>query len=255
MRTRRFYFDTHVFSLLADPHHTGVADGLQAAVDQNEVEVLGSLELLGELVPRAATDPEACHRMVSLFWRLCGRCILRPWYVLVRDEVRKRNRLSYREAYLPVDVINAAPECSQNELTHEEWADGVRQRKDKYLARMTTEAGEFEKLAVEKWGPRGLRKFASQLTIDRERVREWGRDFLIRPDPARHGLSLDQTTWPDISVLPCASAYIGITVAWRRKCHLVWMTPPSIRYSSPTKSIGTMVSHDPRVPTALLPYV
>lgn len=219
MRRRRLYLDTMVYSLLSERAHSRTATGLQNLVDEGVIEVLGSFELLGEFVPLATKNLGQYERIIDLFWSLCGRSVLQPWNEVIRSEIRKRNRLSYSEAYLGVDVVNFVRRLSRDKSAFEEWSDRVRERKEKYASSMTTAAERFEQVVQEKWGPREACKFASELTIDRKRIQDWGRDLLLRPDPERHGLSCDEETWPDISALPCASAYTAITLALRRKRH------------------------------------
>jgi hypothetical protein len=59
----------------------------------------------------------------------------------------------------------------------------------------------------------------ANIAIDRQGIIDWGTDAVIRPDPARFGLSQSESTWPDISTLPCCRAYGGIAMALVRKAH------------------------------------
>lgn len=217
---RRFYLDTNV---LIDLTETGnlswMAERIRRLLQARAVEILGSLELLGELVPRAHEDRDGYKRMLDMFWALCGPRVLHPWNELIRSEIQKGHRLSIREAYLDSSMTGSAHQLSYNPAANREWAEGVQERKAEYEETMRCRAAEFEKTAIQRWGAKEVRKSAADLTITRERINDWGRALLIRPDPSRHGLSNDEATWPDLSALPCARAYVAMTLAWRRKCH------------------------------------
>ncbi len=218
---RRFYLDTNVFIYLTDGSRnlSGLTARIRTLLNARVIQMLGSWELLGEFVPRANTEPDAYKRMVDMFWTLCGPRVLRPWNELIRSEIQKGSRLSLRAAYFGDEILQSTYRLSYDPRAHHEWAEGVQQRKAEYEETMRSLAAEFEKIATKKWGAKEVRKSAGDLTITRERINDWGRDLLIRPDPSRHGLSNDEATWPDLSMLPCSSAYVAMTLAWRRKCH------------------------------------
>lgn len=218
---RRFYLDTHIFTYLTEDsrQQSHLASRLRSLVRARNVEICGSLELLEEFIPRAHVDPDGYKRMVDMFWTLSGPRVLRPWNELIRSEIEKGSRLSLREAYLDSDIVRSVHQLSYDSEAHRECADEVGQRKIEYEQSMREAAGTFDKIATERWGAKGVRDHAADLPMTREAINDWGQDILIRPEPSRYGLSGDETSWPDLSTLPCSSAYVAMTLALRRKCH------------------------------------
>jgi len=216
---RRYYFDTHVYDyLLKDEAQGGtLAKKVKTLAHSGHLQVFGSAELIGELVPIGSKDVSMYTNTIDLFWELCGLRILRPWNEIVRLEIRKGNKLSLSEAFLTPDKIYKARQCCYDPETHKKWAELVLKRKDGTLKDRADTGTQFEQIAVNQWGKKQVRDNSKSLEIDRNLIIDWGNDILIQPDPTRHGLSLDETTWPDISILPCSSSFVAITLAWLRK--------------------------------------
>ena len=215
----RFCLDTNVFSYIADGAAvtTRMARRLRTLLKARTVQILGSWALLGEFVPRAQHDSRGYRRMVDAFWNFCGTRILRPSNELILAEIKKGNRLSLRDSIIPEHVLGSLQDWSYDPQAHPEWTDDVKRRKKEYVESMSTAASGFEKTAEEKWGAEQIRQLAGELTITRDRIAEWGRDIIIRPEPSRYGLSEDESAWPDLSLLPCTSAFVAMTIAWCRK--------------------------------------
>lgn len=217
----RYYLDTNVFSNLMNPGEPTGANTrrLERLTVVGSIEILGSFELLGEFVPLAQTNPVKHKHLIDFFWKICGHRILKPWNELIRAEIRKGSKLSFREAYLDIVTINQVRDLSYDPESHPEWTQRVQARKEDYAETMKDSSREFAEEVMQRFGETNVRKKVGEISITRERIREWGHSAYIEPDPSRLGLSRDKSTWPDLSVLPCSRAYVSMMLAWCIKCH------------------------------------
>lgn len=217
---RKIYLDTNVFSMLAKDTSAESLAVIRRLAQRTKVQVLGSIEVLGEFVPVSASNPDLYNALLDLFWDICGGFLVKPWHDLLRLEIVKGNRLAIAEARVPIGAANEIADLARSPEARQEWVRQVVARKERYVKSMSEAAERFDSQANEReWKQSDVRRHAGRLRINRVQIRDWGRSMLIRPNPTRLGLSGDASRWPDVSLLPCSSSYIAMTLVWCRKRH------------------------------------
>jgi hypothetical protein len=98
------YFDTQQLSYFTDPdtdpHPDHALRRVQHAVKAGRIEVVGSLDLLQELIEALPRAPKKSRRMMDLFFKLVGERILRPVSERYPAEVVAGGLLSDKDRYL-----------------------------------------------------------------------------------------------------------------------------------------------------------
>jgi hypothetical protein len=116
---RRVYLDAQQWSYFdvagPSPQPDGALGLLRAAVGRREVEVVGSLDLLQELIADAPSRPAASKRRAKLLFEFAGPRILLPLSERHAAEVAAGGRLSPDRRYLPGDVLMEAKRLARGE--------------------------------------------------------------------------------------------------------------------------------------------
>jgi hypothetical protein len=106
---RRVYFDAQQFNYFAgpdtSPHPEHALHRVSRAVKAGKIEVVGSLDLLQEVIEAFPQAGKKARRMVDLFFKLVGDRLLLPLSERHRQETSTGGVLSEEDRYLSRDSV------------------------------------------------------------------------------------------------------------------------------------------------------
>ena len=110
--TRRVYFDTQQWNYFVEPgtstHPTDAVKRVRRAQRDGLIEVVGSLDLLQELLEARRGKPDNAGRMLDLFFQLVGERILLPLNERNLDEAHAGGELPEPERYVSPEIRKKA---------------------------------------------------------------------------------------------------------------------------------------------------
>jgi hypothetical protein len=115
---RRVYFDTQQLSYLTGPdagsHPDHALRRVRQAVKAGHIEVVGSLDLLQELIEALPRAPQKSRQMTDLFFKLVGNRLLLPLSERHPKEALAGGLLSEEDRYLSRDVRRGVRRLAQS---------------------------------------------------------------------------------------------------------------------------------------------
>lgn len=209
---RRVYFDTQQFNYLAGPdigpHPDRALRHVLKAIKAREIEVVGSLDLLQELIEAGPRAAQKSRQMIDLFFKLVGERLLLPLSERHPKEAVTGGLLSKEDRYLPAEVRRDVRRLAQSRRGVCEMADELFRKKAAFL--------EAEKAVQENMRARLIESGATkQARLMRDwiagvEIDDWVRDVA---DAGRERGLVPNDVAASPEQLPSASAFVAIRLA------------------------------------------
>jgi len=181
--TRRVYFDTQQWNYFVEPgtpaHPSGAVKRVRRAQRDGLIEIVGSLDLLQELLEARRTKPDKAGRMLDLFFQLVGELILLPLNERNLAEALAGGELPPPERYVSPDIRKKARGFVQSGADASELIETLHEEKVAFKAsEQELQQQMAERLAKEIPGKHVplMRKWIATVDID-----DWVQD--IADDP------------------------------------------------------------------------
>ncbi len=205
------YFDTQQLSYLTGPewgpHPDHALRRLRQAVKAGHREVVGSLDLLQELIAAIPRAGKKSQRMMDLFFKLVGHRLLLPLSERHAKEAMGGGLLSEDDRYLSRDVRRDVRRLAQNGRDVFEFAEALFREKIAFLEGEKTVQQQMHDRLIGAGATKQawlMRDWIADVNID-----DWVRDIA---DAGRRDRVGDHVTVrPD--QVPSASAFVAIRLA------------------------------------------
>ena len=202
------YFDTQQLNYFigpeTGPHPDHALRRVRQAIKAGQLEVIGSLDLLQELIEALPVAPKKSRRMMDLFFKLVGDRLLLPLSERHPLEAAAGGLLSEADRYLSPEVRREVRRLVQSGRDVSEVAEGLFREKAAFLKTEQTVQGRMRDRLIEVGATkqaRLMRDWITEVDID-----DWVRD--IAEGGHRRGLvPAHDTARPD--QLPSTSAFVA----------------------------------------------
>ncbi len=212
---KSYYLDTNAFAWLvnAGGHATECSRCLKRCVRARVCRVVSSPELLEEIVSIPRRDTR--ERVLSLFWQVVGKGVLRPFNELIWKEIRKGSRLRWGESLIPTALIAKIRMASRDRVFCQEVGREVLEQKERLKEDWAGLVCAADKTLTEELGKKEALRQLNEWVLNNNRIQDWFEHWMssyvrqhVPQEEKRH-----------VNKLPYARAYVALQLAHMLKRH------------------------------------
>ncbi|HVM04724.1 MAG TPA: hypothetical protein VM242_06095 [Acidimicrobiales bacterium] len=209
---RRVYFDAQQFNYFAgpdtSPHPEHALHRVSRAVKAGKIEVVGSLDLLQEVIEAFPQAGKKARRMVDLFFKLVGDRLLLPLSERHRQETSTGGVLSEEDRYLSRELRRDVRRLAQSGRDVFELANELHREKVAFLSAERAVQEKMRDRLIEEGATkpaRLMREWIADVDLD-----DWVRDIA---DAGRQRGRVPDHVSVGPEQTPSASAFVAIRLA------------------------------------------
>ena len=209
---RRVYFDAQQLNYFAGPdtgpHPDHALRRVLRAVNAGKIEVMGSLDLLQEVIEAVQQAGKKARRMVDLFFKLVGYRVLLPLSERHPREASTGGVLSEEDRYLSRELCRDVRRLAQSGRDVFELADELYREKVAFLAAERAVQEKMRDRLIEEGATKQaplMREWIANVDLD-----DWVRDIA---EAGRQRGRIPDHVSVDPQQTPSASAFVAIRLA------------------------------------------